>query len=253
MVRGKSNQGTAPSSPQCQWVLAPCEGPLSPPICFSHCAPWLQPSPTQLLTLPFPGTSPEQGPVLLSGNKLHSPLQAAPPFYSCHSIRLWFYLFLTPNMQLELCLFTEGNMEVSGERSRQAGSWGKDSNVRVWDSGQGICLPVKFVKIQNSPSQTSTASSLSSLAKMPVNTSAMKAQLPSISPVHDGGSAEGGTGWHKPIPTVVALSKTLINPILTYKKHRGLRDYCKSGRVKCFQIWSFWNTSQAIYATSQHF
>lgn len=124
-------------------------------------------------------------------------------------------------------------------RSRQAGSWGKDSNVWVWDSGQGIRLPVKFVKIQSSPSQTSTASLLSSLAEMPMNTSAMKAQLPSISPAHDGSSAEGGTGWNKPIPKIAALSKALISPMLTYKKHRKLRDCCRSGRVKCFQIWSF--------------
>lgn len=111
-------------------------------------------------------------------------------------------------MQLEFCPFTEGCMGVSGERSRQAGSWGKDFNIWVWDSGQGIHLPVRFVKIQNSPSQISTASLLSSLAEMPMNNSAMKAQLPSISPAHDADSAEGGTGWHKPICTIVALSKT---------------------------------------------
>lgn len=113
-------------------------------------------------------------------------------------------------MQLEFCLFTEGCMGVSGERSRQAGSWGKDFNIWVWDSGQGIHLPVRFVKIQNSPSQISTASLLLSLAEVPMNNSAMKAQLPSIYPAHDGGSAEGGTGWHKPIHTVVALSKTRL-------------------------------------------
>ena len=103
--------------------------------------------------------------------------------------------------------------------------------MQVWDTGQGISLPVKYVKIQNSPSQTSTASLLSSLAEMPMNTSAMKTQLPSISPAHDGGSA---VRWHwvtETYPIVSVLSKTLISPIFTNKKDRQLRDCCKSGTL----------------------
>ena len=133
-------------------------------------------------------------------------------------------------MQTKLCLFTERSMEVSGERTRQAGSWGKGSNMQVWDTGQGFSLPVRYIKIQNSPSQTSTASLLLSLAETSASTSAVKAQLPSPLCMTEA-QLKGGTGWQKPIPTVFVVSKTLISPIFTYKKDNEPRDCCKSGRL----------------------
>lgn len=70
-----------------------------------------------LYPFPISSTNPEEGSVLLSGSKLCFFLHFAPLFSSCPSVRFSFYFFLTPNMQTELCLFTETNTGVSRERS----------------------------------------------------------------------------------------------------------------------------------------
>lgn len=69
-------------------------------------------------------------------------------------------------------------------RSGQAGSWRKGSNMQAQDTGQGSSLPMRCIRILNSPSQVSTASLLPASAPFPPGTSAMKIQLSSVSPVH---------------------------------------------------------------------
>lgn len=107
-----------------------------------------------LYPFPISSTNPEEGSVLLSGSKLCFFLQVAPQSPAA-LLSGFHFIFSWRPICRQNCAYLQ--RQIWESPGKEAGSWGKDSNMQVWDTGQSSSLLVKYIKIQNSPSQTSAA------------------------------------------------------------------------------------------------